>query len=324
MPAANAKSESAASAGNDTSDREIVATRVFDAPRELVWKLWTEPEHVARWWGPDGFTNTIHRMEVRPGGAWELVMHGPDGTDYQNRFVFREVVRPERLSYSHLTGPLFEATATFAEHHGKTTVSVRMVFETAELRDRTVRQFGAVEGLNQSLEHLGEELRRMSNPEEFVISRVFDAPRQVVWKAWAEPKELQKWFGPKGVENFHSTGEVQPGGTYLYGMRTPEGNEIWGKWVYREITPPQRLVFVNSFSDKDGGLTRHPFAPSWPLEMLSTITFDDEGGKTRVTVRWSPIHATEAERKTFTDGMASMNEGWSGTFERLEKYLPEV
>jgi uncharacterized protein YndB with AHSA1/START domain len=157
-----------------------------------------------------------------------------------------------------------------------------------------------------------------------VISRVFDAPRQVVWKVWTEPEELQKWFGPKGVAIFHSRGEVKPGGIYLYGMRTPDGNEMWGKWVYREIVPPQRLVFINSFSDKDGGLTRHPLAPSWPLEMLSTITFDDEGGKTLVTVRWSPINATEAERKTFADGMASMKGGWTGTMDQLDAYLAEV
>lgn len=309
---------------DDTSDREIVATRVFDAPRELIWKLWTDPEHVARWWGPNGFTNTIHKMELHPGGSWELVMHGPDGTDYQNRFIFREVVKPERLAYSHVTGPLFESTVTFVEHHGKTSVTVRMLFETAELRDRTVKQFGAVEGLNQSLGRLGEELKKMSNPEEFVISRVFDAPRAMVWKAWEEPAELQKWFGPKGIAIFHSTGEIKAGGTYLYGMRTPDGNEMWGKWVYREIVPPRRLVFVNSFSDKDGGLTRHPLAPSWPLEMLSTITFDDEGGKTRITVRWSPINATEAERKTFADGMDSMKGGWTGTMDKLGAYLEEL
>ena len=77
-----------------TADREIAATRIFDAPRELVWKAWTDPKHVAQWWGPNGFTNTIHEMNVSPGGVWRFMMHGPDGTDYPNRIVFIEVVEP--------------------------------------------------------------------------------------------------------------------------------------------------------------------------------------------------------------------------------------
>jgi uncharacterized protein YndB with AHSA1/START domain len=160
-----------------------------------------------------------------------------------------------------------------------------------------------------------------NSPDEFVISRVFNAPRNVVYRSWAEPDELQKWFGPKDVSIFYSKGEVKPGGTYHYAMRTPDGQEMWGRWVFREIVPPERLVWVNSFSDKDGGVTRHPMAPTWPAEMLTTVTFDDEGGKTRVTVRWIPIDATEEERNTFIAGMEGMKGGWTGTFERFDDYL---
>ena len=142
-----------------TTDREITATRIFDAPRELVFRMWTEPEHVAKWWGPNGFTTTVHKMEVRPGGAWELTLHGPDGTDYPNRIVYREVVPPERLAYSHISGPPFEFTATFEDlGGGRTQVFVRMLFESAELRDNVIKTFGAAEGLNQTLDRLGERL----------------------------------------------------------------------------------------------------------------------------------------------------------------------
>ena len=102
---------------------------------------------------------------------------------------------------------------------------------------------------------------------------------------------------------------------------SPDGKEMWGRWVYREIVKPERLLFVASFSDEKGGLTRHPLAPSWPLEMLSTITFAEQGGKTAVTVRWAAINATEAERKTFEAGQDSMQQGWSGTFEQLTACL---
>jgi uncharacterized protein YndB with AHSA1/START domain len=148
-------------AATDTANREIVASRVFDFPRDLVWKAWSDPKHIAQWWGPKGFTNTIHEMDFRPGGVWRFVMHGPDGTDYQNKFVYREIVKPERIVYSHVSGPLFEATATFTAEGDKTRVEVRMVFESAELRDKVARDFGAVEGLHQTLERLGERLWQM-------------------------------------------------------------------------------------------------------------------------------------------------------------------
>ena len=145
----------------DTAAREIVASRVFDAPRELVWKVWSDPTHIAQWWGPKGFTNTIQEMNFKPGGAWRLIMHGPDGTDYQNKFIYRAIVKPERITYSHVSGPLFEATVTFTAQGDKTRIEVRMVFESAELREKVAKDFGAVEGLEQTLERLDEQLSKM-------------------------------------------------------------------------------------------------------------------------------------------------------------------
>ena len=104
-------------------------------------------------------------------------------------------------------------------------------------------------------------------------------------------------------------------------MRSPDGRDMWGKWVFREIVVPERIVFVNSFSDENGGLTRHPLSPTWPLELLTTITFAEEGGKTKLALRWIPVNATEDERKTFNGGRESMKMGWTGTFDNLETYL---
>jgi uncharacterized protein YndB with AHSA1/START domain len=150
-------------------DREILLTRVFDAPRELVFKVWTDPEHVGRWWGPRGFTNTIHEMDVRPGGVWRFTMHGPDGVDYLNKIVFIEVVRPERLVYDHGGGEegdseRFHATITFAEEGGKTRVTMRTLFASAAERERVVREHNAIEGGNQTLDRLGEYLAKLSRP----------------------------------------------------------------------------------------------------------------------------------------------------------------
>jgi uncharacterized protein YndB with AHSA1/START domain len=160
----------------------------------------------------------------------------------------------------------------------------------------------------------------MSAP--FVISRVFDAPRDKVWKAWTEVERLKQWWGPKGFVVTHCKVDLRPGGIMHYCLRTPDGNEMWGKFAYREIVKPERLVWINSFSDKDGGTTVHPMSPDWPREMLTKVTFEEQGGKTKVTVQWTPVDAsTEVERKTFEDGRGSMQQGWTGTFEQFEQYL---
>ncbi|MBI3073559.1 MAG: SRPBCC domain-containing protein [Deltaproteobacteria bacterium] len=161
-----------------------------------------------------------------------------------------------------------------------------------------------------------------ASDSEFVITRLIDAPRERVWKAWTDEEQLKAWFGPKGSESIHARLDLRPSGIYHYGMRYA-GVEVWGKWTLREIVAPERLVFISAFSDKEGGLGRHPLAPTWPQQMLSTVLFTDVGGKTLITLKWSAFEATEAEAKTFRDGFDSMRQGWGGTFERLDAHLKE-
>jgi uncharacterized protein YndB with AHSA1/START domain len=141
-----------------TEDREITGNRIFDAPRELVFKMWTDPEHIVKWWGPVGFRNTIFEMDVRPGGKWRHIMHGPDGVDYKNESIYLEVVAPERLVYQHVSAPGFISTVSFEDLGNKTKVSMHMLFETAEVRDTTVKIFNAIEGLQQTLQRLADQL----------------------------------------------------------------------------------------------------------------------------------------------------------------------
>jgi uncharacterized protein YndB with AHSA1/START domain len=140
------------------ASNEIVATRVFDAPKELIWKLWTEPDHIAKWWGPEGFTNTIERMDVRPGGMWKFVMRGPDGVDYENEIVYVEVARPDKIVYDHVSYPRFRSTSIFETQGEQTRVSVRVSFDSAELRNKAADEFHAVEGLWQTLGRLEQQL----------------------------------------------------------------------------------------------------------------------------------------------------------------------
>lgn len=161
-----------------------------------------------------------------------------------------------------------------------------------------------------------------NHPFEFRIHRKFDAPREIVWKAWTDAEKLKAWFGPKGCPIFFSQLDLRPGGTYHYGMRMPDGGEMWGRWIFREIQEPERLVFVMSFSDPAGHtIARHPWEPNWPLEVLSIITFQALGPQTEIRIQWEALNPSEIERKTFEAGAGSMQQGWTGTFEQFTDYL---
>lgn len=157
---------------------------------------------------------------------------------------------------------------------------------------------------------------------ELVISRVLDAPRELVWKAFTDPAHMRQWWGPKGFKVIASIMDLRPGGTYHYGLQGADGNAMWGKLNYREIVAPERLVAVMHFSDEAGGVTRHPLSASWPLHMLSTFAFEEHAGDTtNFIVRWSPHEASGEELQTFEAALASMQNGWGGTLDQLEAYL---
>ena len=151
-------SNEAVTEDTNTGDREIRLARVFNAPRELVFEVWTTPEHAGHWWGPDGFTTTTTSMEVQAGGQWRYVMHGPNGTDYQNLITYKEVVPPERLVYAHGSTDenpeQFQVTVLFAEEDGRTRLNMRMLFRTQEERDRVAMEYGAIQGANQTMARL--------------------------------------------------------------------------------------------------------------------------------------------------------------------------
>jgi uncharacterized protein YndB with AHSA1/START domain len=162
---------------------------------------------------------------------------------------------------------------------------------------------------------------------EFAITRSFNAPRDRVWKAWTDAQALAQWWGPKGAAIRVIRFELKPGGMFHYAMAYQPGHEMHGRFIFREIAAPHRLVFVNSFSDPVGGITRAPFPQlegKWPLEVLNTMTLTEQGGMTTLNLRGGPINATAEERKMF-DGMHdSMRQGFGGTFDKLADYLAKA
>ena len=143
---------------SNIADREIRLSRLVNAPIDLVWEVWTNPEHIKEWWGPDGFTNTISKMDVRENGEWDLIMHGPDGTDYKNKSVFKEIIKHEKIVYEHISSPKFVATISFKAQKEKTFIDWHMLFESKEQFIQVVKTFKADEGLRQNMEKLNHYL----------------------------------------------------------------------------------------------------------------------------------------------------------------------
>jgi uncharacterized protein YndB with AHSA1/START domain len=450
-----AGNEAATSPAPSTADREIVLSRVFDAPRELVWDALIDPQQVVQWWGPRGFTTTIHEMDVRAGGVWRHTMHGPDGTDYPNKIVFVEVAKPDRIVYSQIGGRAggsdaqCQVTWTFEEQGDKTKLILRMVFDSPEERERVNKDLGFVEGGKQTLARLAEQLAKTpiiiervfdapaeivwqaltdpnqmkqwyfaplnsfkpevgfdtqfnvrhnekdylhiwkvtdvvpgkrlsynwkyggfpgdssvtfelfsegnktklklthegletfipeSNPglargnfvkgwthcssalkqfveggkelpaQELVITRVIDAPRELVFRAWIDPRHMAQWWGPHGFTNPVCELDVRPGGAILIHMRGPDGVVHPMTGVYQEVVELERLVFASAALDNEGK----------PLfEVLTTVIFAEQGKKTKQTLQARVIKRTAKA----TPYIAGMEAGWTQSLERLADFV---
>lgn len=156
---------------------------------------------------------------------------------------------------------------------------------------------------------------------QLVLTRVFAAPRDLVFQAWTDPEHFGKWWGPKGFTLAVSKMDVRPGGMFLGSQKSPEGHEMWGKFVYQEVNAPEKLVFVQSFSDDQGNTVRAPFNPNWPLEIINILTLSEEDGKTSLTLRGGPHNATEEEQAVFEGMLPMLQQGFGGTFDQLADYL---
>jgi uncharacterized protein YndB with AHSA1/START domain len=308
------------------TEREIVMTRVFAAPRAMVWGAFADPWQVSQWWGPKGFRSTMTEMDLRAGGKWRLVMHGPDGTNYPNEMTFLEVVPMEKVVLE-LTGgregaaPVrFHKTMSFTDEDGGTRMTIRIEFATAEERDRNVREYGSIEGGRQMFDRLAAHLQLKEKPageatHELSITRVFDAPRELVWRAWTDPEMAMQWSGPKQFPAFHVELGKKPGDRWRIGLRgRPPGSdaavEIWQGGVLKEFVPPEKLVYTYAWEDRSAvGLPKD----GAPHDTTITVRLEEYGGKTTMHFHQA-FFATAGER----DGH---NGGWSSSFERLAELV---
>lgn len=306
---------------------QIITTRLIAAPRELVWKVLTTPEHLQHFWGPDGFTNTYKQFDLRVGGQALFTMHGPDGTDYPNRFKFLTVEPPRLLRFDHDNGGegliqhKFLGEVELFDEGAKTRIELRMTEESMEARDM-VAGF-AVEGGQQNLDRLAAYVAPMAAEKNlFVIERSFPVSQERLFKACTNVEDMMQWFSAPGHKVIKAQQDFRVGGVYHYGTASPDGQEMWGKVTYKEIKPNSRLVYVQSFSDKDGGMGTHPMAPTWPQEMLTVFEFVAEGAKqTKLKISWIYAGIDDTEASTFHAAHEGMTGGWTGSLDALQNYL---
>lgn len=292
---------------------DILITRVFKAPRDLVWRTWTEPAHVAMWFGPKGFTTRVEELDLRVGGVSRYVMVAPDGAEYPGKGVFLEIVPMERIVTTDEFGDDFTCdadlpsgmvlTCLFEDIGEHTRVTLRISHPTLEDR-RKHEAMGVVEGWGSTLDCLDEHLAMLAaqrlRGHSLFISRVFEAPRDLVWRAFAEPERLAKWFCPTECEMIEFSADVRVGGRYRETMRcSGKDHTMFG--IYRELTRPERLVFTHQWEEPDSP------------ETIMIVTLRDVGGRTEVTLAQIGLKSDESAR--------SHTGGWTSALESLARYL---
>lgn len=315
------------------SQNESVITRVFDAPRHLVYQVWTQPEHIMRWWGPKGFTAPVCKLDLRPGGEFLFCMRSPEGQDFWSKGTFREIVAPERIVYvdafadangnevpaSHygLGEDWPEATlvtVTFAQQGSKTKVT--LVHAGIPESDAGMTVAGWNETLDKvadviSAESTGHNETTLAMPSdlEIVITRDFNAPRHLVFEAWTQPEHVKRWYGPKRLTLSVCDIDLRVGGKWRWVLREPDGSDDYAfSGEYREIVPPERLVCTECYEAMPG------------TDYLVTATFTERDGKT--TLRSHILYQSKEHR----DGhmRSGMEAGMRETLDRLAELVESM
>ena len=292
------------------SDRSLTVSRLLDAPLALVWDVWAKPEHISRWWGPTGFTDTSHEMDFRSGGYWRHTMHGPDGTDYPNEARFVEIVKHERIVYRHFK-PDFTATVEFTAELMKTHITWTMLFESKEEFEMVVKTFKADIGLTQNVDKLGKYLiSEYVVPKELTITRVIDAPLGLVWQAWTDEKQLAQWWGPKGFTNPVCEWKAQSKGRIYIEMKAPDGTIYPMDGQFHEVIQNEKLVFTSAALDDNGARL---------FDIFNTITFREEDGKTKLTLHFRILNVKADGQKK----IAGMEIGWNMSLDKLNDFTKQ-
>lgn len=322
------------------SEPEFLITRIIDAPRALVFRAWTDPKQMTQWWGPRGFTTPVCELDVRPGGAYRIVMRSHDGVDYPIKGVFREVgepslltmtldcaehpkawhdlVNPERAPGDDNPAGEMLQTVTFEDvggnMGGNTRLTIRTRFESAAIRDAMLKM-GMHEGWSESLDRLALLVAKSNDAgalaeREIVFTRMLDAPRELVFEAYTDARHVAQWWGLAGFTTTIHEMQVRPGGVWRFVMHGPDGVDYPNRVIYIEVLKPERLVYVHGSDAEDD-----------PGQFHVTLTLAEHDGKTRLDLRMQ--FASAAERDHVIQEFGAI-EGGNQTLDRLAEYLTQM
>jgi uncharacterized protein YndB with AHSA1/START domain len=295
----------------DVEAREITITRLLDVPRELVFDAFTVAEHIARWWGPEGFGVSSAESDARVGGAFAIVMTGPDGAEYPMRGVYRVLDPPARLVAESTAidrdgRALLEAvtTVTLADRDGKTEITLHA--RAVALVPEAFPMLGGMEaGWRQSLRCLDDVLTGAVD-RQIVLTRMLQAPRERVFEAFTTRDQVERWWGPDGFSLTIDEMDVRPGGVWRFTMHGPDGTDYPNEVTYEELSPPELIVYTHTSPDAD-----HP-------SFRTTVALDEMMGMTVLTMKGV---FESAEARDFVIQTYHAIEGGNQTLGRLEAFL---
>ncbi len=310
---------------------EMVITHKFDAPRDLVYKIYTDPKLVPEWWGPRNLTTVVEKMELRSGGVWRYVQHDAQNNIFPFYGVYHSL-EPNRqiistFEWEGMPGHVMLVTLDFDEIDGKTIINQQNVFQSVQDRDGMIQQ-GMQQGLDEGDERFNELLAKLkANPmmreanamqdgKSLIITRTFNASPERVWQAWVNPELYMCWTGPKEYNYCGAEMDLRVGGKYLSCMVGPDGRQIWSTGVYKEVEEPSRFVVTDSFADDRGNVVPASYygLPSdFPMEAEVDVTLEDLGGRTRMTLEHCGLPEGELLEQT--------RQGWTESFDKLDSCL---
>jgi uncharacterized protein YndB with AHSA1/START domain len=328
----------------EDNDRQVIITRDFEAPAEAVFAAWTDPDQVKEWWGPADWSLPVCEIDLRPGGIWLYAMRGPQGDQSWGKATYHEIQAPNRLVYTdtfidsegnHLPGtPKMHVMVSFEDLGGRTRLTMTTVFETPEERQQ-VLDLGAMQGWSETLDRLAQHLAAVYAPRirlqitrsclmpsedlfthvlslptdlEIVMTREFDAPRELIFRAYTEPELIPKWWGPSIYTTSVDTMDVRPGGAWRFVQHGAEGQVFAFHGEYREVVPPERLVSTFEFEGEPGQV------------VIDELSLEDLGGRTRLTMR------STFKSRDDRDGMleAGMESGAGESLNRLAGLVADL
>lgn len=301
---------------NTKKHQPLQLERLFHAPAEKLWQALTDPVQMKKWY----FDLPGFRAEV---GYQFRFEGGPPGRVYVHLCEVTEALPNRRLSYTwRYEGYEGNSLVTFELFPQGDKTLLRLTHAGLETFPSSNPDLAAGNFKMGWTGFLRTELHRyLQNEPVFRISRTINAPRDLVYQMWTDAAHLAQWWGPIGMELSVLKLELQQGGIFHYGMKGPNGGMMYGRFVFRDILPPERLIWTTSFADEKGNAIRAPFSDQFPVETYNVLTLTDLGDKTRLTLSGCPINASQAELDFYRNMFDSMKNGFGGTFKQLMAYV---